>query len=32
MVVQMVLSGREGRRWWKWFLVVGREGGGANGS
>jgi len=28
----MVLSDREERWWCKWFLVVGREGGGANGS
>jgi len=28
----MVLVGRKGRWWCKWFLVVGREGGGGNGS
>jgi len=28
----MVLGGRKGRWWCKWFLVVGREGDGTNGS
>jgi len=31
-MVQMVLVGRKGRWWCKWFLVIGRKGGGANGS